>query len=183
MHISFSHFRYAHDICQSSASDNITMNCATALSNHLRRMENRMLREDDSEIYRQIMNPASLYRKMNKSSNLVIKITTDLFGILSSMGQLRQSGILWADEFCLFRGIKKFRFCTGAVLTGLSSATKEASRLELKRKSRIKQCRKRIRNAARKRRKQSTPHLISAWDFSNCWSSGSDGQDIRDVYP
>ena len=101
------------------------------------------------------MDPASLHDNLNKS-NFVIKITTDLFGILTSMGQLRQSGILWTDELCLYKSLKEFRFCTGAILTRLSSVAAEASRLELKRKRRIKQCRKKTSSAAQKTRKQST---------------------------
>ena len=133
--------RYARELCSySTADDDDILNCETSLVNSLRNLENKMQYDDDTKLYKAIMDPTLPHEKINNSSKLVVKITTDLYGILTSIGQLRQNGILWADELCLYEGLTKYKSCKSELLNDLYSATSEADHLGLKRKKRTTSC-------------------------------------------
>ena len=130
-------YRYARELCSySTADDNDILTCETALVNSLRNLENKMQYEDDTTLYKTIINQTSPEDQMNNSSRLIVKITTDLFGILSSMGQMRRSGMLWTDELCMYEGLTKYKSCKISLLKSLRSASSEADHLGSKRKKR-----------------------------------------------
>lgn len=131
---------YSRELCSyTSHSDNEIDNCQFELLVNLRMLENQMQYDTDQSLYSFITDP-NIQSAMGESSRVMIQGVMELFGILSSIGDHRQIGILWAEELCIFERPSMYESCKNELIEKLHNISLKAHQVGQVRKRRSSQC-------------------------------------------